>query len=480
MSRSTRHSMNPAKVWRIATHEFRSTALTKGFIIGVVIVPLILVVIIPLLGFLIEGAKPPVVRGRLAIIDGTGVVAPLVTERLGEEAMRQQRGEQARQAAEAIEAAAGELTDAAPVNIAGAAEAAASASPVPIIRVESLPASADPEPLKEEVRAAMRDDLPLDDPAAQRLLGVVTVDADAVTPDPQEGFGKFELFVDRKIDQRTVSDIEDAIFESIRDARFTAAGYDRAELARLQNVGADVQEITEEGTRDSNKALTMLMPGAFMLLILMSVFTGGQYLLTTTIEEKSSRVVEVLLSSVSPMELMSGKIIGQMLVGLAMMTIYSGLGLVALATLANRLDAVQPIQVVYMLIFFVLAYFMFASMMAAAGSAVNELREAQSLMTPIMLVAMVPYFLFLPVSLAPSAPYSVALSFIPPINPFIMMIRVASTDPPPIWQVILSIAIGAAGCVFCVWMTAKIFRVGLLMFGKPPNLMTLVKWIRMA
>ena len=207
--------------------------------------------------------------------------------------------------------------------------------------------------------------------------------------------------------------------------------------------------------------------------------TGGQYLLTTTVEEKSNRVVEVLLSALSPLELMTGKIIGQMCVGLSLLVIYNGVGIAALV-FTDKSDLVTPITFLYILIFFVLAYFMFASLMAAIGSAVNDLREAQSLMTPVMMMMILPYFFMMPVIRSPNSMFSTITSFIPPISPFIMIMRVSSTDPPPTWQVLLAILINAIAVVGFLWLAAKVFRVGLLMFGKPPNLRTLFKWIRMA
>jgi ABC-2 type transport system permease protein len=132
------------------------------------------------------------------------------------------------------------------------------------------------------------------------------------------------------------------------------------------------------------------------------------------------------------------------------------------------------------LVYFVLAYFMFASMMAAIGAAVNDLREAQSLMTPVMLFSMVPYFFFMPVIRAPNSALSTTLSFIPPISPFIMIMRIATPEPVPAWQIAASILVNLLGVIFLLWFAAKVFRVGLLMYGKPPNLRTLIRWVRMA
>lgn len=491
--------MNFGKVFRIAAREFASTAFTKGFIIGALVVPAVTFAAIPLIGFLVNRAKPPVEAGTLAVIDRSGEVAELFAERIAREAIAARRAE----VAQDIQDAAAEISGAGPGG-AGVGEALTDAvartlGEVPDIRLDVLTdATADAETVMGRVREGLTQTVPRTDPS--RPLGVLVFDAHAVRALPAtatdgsaasdaegataaaaaSGFGGYTLSVRPKLDDRTVGEIRQAASWAILEARYRANGYDRAQLDDLTSVDAgETREITATGTRDASFEWRILLPGAMMLLILMGVFTGGQYLLTTTIEEKSSRVVELLLSAVSSMELMTGKILGQMAVGLMLTMVYSAVGIAALLTFALT-DLVRPLDLVYMLVFFVLAYFMFGSLLAAIGAAVNELREAQSLMMPVMLLTMVPYFLFLPISRDPNAMYSVVLSYVPPINPLVMMLRVASSDPPATWEILLSILVGVVGSVACVWLAAKVFRIGLLMFGKPPTFGTLVKWVRMA
>jgi ABC-type Na+ efflux pump permease subunit len=201
--------------------------------------------------------------------------------------------------------------------------------------------------------------------------------------------------------------------------------------------------------------------------------------MTTTVEEKASRVVEILLSAVSPLELMTGKILGQMVVGFVILALYAGMGIAGLSAFA-ALGLVDLSLIFYLVVFYLIAYFILGSVLAAVGAAVNEMREAQSLMTPIILIIMIPWFLWLPITRDPNAPFAVVLSFLPPINAFTMLLRMTSTTPPPVWQVWLSIAVGLLAAWGSVWFAAKVFRVGLLMFGKPPSLRTLIRWVRMA
>jgi len=189
--------------------------------------------------------------------------------------------------------------------------------------------------------------------------------------------------------------------------------------------------------------------------------------------------MEVLLSAVSPLELMVGKILGQMCVGLVILVVYSGMGIASLFAFALQ-HQLDPMMLVYLVVFFLIAFTTIASMMAAVGSAVNELREAQSLMTPLMLLIMLPWLLWMPISRAPNSMFATILSFVPGVNPFVMMLRLSGSEPPPAWQPPVAILVGLVTVVVCAWGASKVFRVGVLMYGKPPNFRTLLRWIRMA
>jgi ABC-2 type transport system permease protein len=136
--------------------------------------------------------------------------------------------------------------------------------------------------------------------------------------------------------------------------------------------------------------------------------------------------------------------------------------------------------IVYLLVFFLITYLVFGALMMAIGAAVNQMAEAQSMMGPIMILMMLPYVLSPMIGRAPNSTFSIAVSFIPPINTFAMMSRLASDAPPPAWQVWLTVLIGFGAACAAVWFAAKVFRVGLLMHGKAPNFATLIRWARAA
>ena len=237
--------------------------------------------------------------------------------------------------------------------------------------------------------------------------------------------------------------------------------------------------MTPENQRITVRGMNFLFPIAFGLLLFMGVMGGGGQLLTTMVEEKSNRVVEVLLSSVSPMELMAGKLLGQMAASLLGMCIYLAMGLSMLSFFA-LFGLLNVSLIFYLILFFIITYLVMGSLMMAVGAAVNDMKEAQGLLAPLTILFIIPWMLWMPISADPGSTLSVTMSFLPPVNTFAMLLRMASSVPPPLWQVWLSIAIGVASVFCALWVAAKVFRIGLLMYGKPPNFATLIRWIRAA
>jgi ABC-type Na+ efflux pump permease subunit len=175
---------------------------------------------------------------------------------------------------------------------------------------------------------------------------------------------------------------------------------------------------------------------------------------------------------------MAGKLFGYMAISLLGMVFYLVAGLLVLSSF-SLLGLLEPMLILYLFLFFFVAFFTVGSFMMAVGAAVNELREAQSLMMPVTIFVMLPWFLWMPISRDPDSTLSVVASFVPPINTFGMMLRLSSTEPPPAWQVWASIGVGVIGVYCALWFAARVFRIGLLLTGKPPDFRTLIRWIRM-
>lgn len=483
------------KMLNVAIREFLATVLTKGFIIGIVMTPAIVSVALVGVMVLMKNAGPKV-EGTVAIVDRTGLVGPRLEEMFSPDAIKAD-AEKAAAAAKEIAQSATKSTPMSESQKEMAVSMAASAAAGMVektggLTIEVLPSDADPAKAREglatvDVHARAHDpgaDLP------RVMVAVIPESAVKGRAGDKPGeiaFDNYELYTAPKLDfeirQRVQSRIADAIVDARinTDERVKRSGLSVETVRELvATPGANVVSVTTSGEKQgAGGEVQMLIPMAFILLLFMAVMVSGQSLLTTTIEEKSSRVMEVLLSAVSPMQLMVGKIIGQMGVGVLILLLYAGLGMGSLVFL-SKTDLIEPIKLVYLAVYFVIAYFTIASMMAAIGSAVSELREAQTLMTPVMTLMIIPWILWLPISRAPNSLLAQVLSFVPGPNPFVMVIRLCGSEPVPLWQIPASLAVGIAGAIFAAWAAAKIFRVGALMYGKPPNFRTLIRWVRMA
>lgn len=461
------------KILRIAEREFLATAGTKAFIFAILVAPVLMAVMIVFMPRMMQKG-PPKVEGRVAIVDPTGRVADGVRDFLRPEQIATRRQRDLRRLQEATPAALRGVTGTGPSRETLDQAFERALGQAPSLDVEIL----DPGTDVEAAKNPLKETRPAGSPGRD-LLALVVVHPDAVVRAAgSETFGTYDLFVRSKLDDRISDEIAEGTRDAIVGARVRESGLDRQAVEALTKVErVRSRTVTAAGEDTTNRVLNQIMPAAFMGLLLVSVMMSGQYLLTTTVEEKANRVVEVLLSAVSPMELMVGKILGQLAVGLVVLLLYMGLGLMALMSFA-ALGLLDPTLIVFLIVFFLLAYVSIGALMAAIGSAVNEMREAQGLMTPVMLLIMIPWILWMPISRDPNSVFATALSFVPPLSNFVMMLRMASTDPPPLWQPLLGIVVGTGGALAMLWFAAKIFRIGLLMYGRPPDLKTLVRWAR--
>ncbi len=453
-----------ARVTAVAWREFKHTALTKAFLIGAVVVPVLMFGVVAAVPILTAGSKKPI-EGTVVVIDGDGRVTKELTsifDRIRTDPT--DTDDDDRVVAETLKSAApGLASDPAAFEAAVSAARLAQASEANVT-VERAAPDAD--------RAALR--AKLDDGA---LLAIVELPTGILDPAPPENV-MVKVAVPSSSSPSTSGLIEKQVRNAVVRARVAGTGQDFAQVrALLKRPVVDLVRTTNAGgeAKESIEA-RMLIPGGFMLLLWITVFSSANQLLTTTIEEKSSKVMEVLLSAVSPAELLSGKILGQALVSLVMMVMYGGLAVSALAAM-TMLDFLPVWLALLFVAYFVMAYFTIAAMMAAAGSAVNDLREVQTLAGPIMTVMVVPLLLWSPIVEHPNGMLATITSFVPTLTPFIMVVRcAASSDPVPTWQIIASLVWGFAVMAVAFWLAARIFRVGVLMQGKPPTPRELLRW----
>lgn len=463
------------RILQIAWREFLATVLSKGFLLGLVLVPVMMALVALIIPWLVKQEQDLRFEGQVLVLDPSGRIAPALRAQLAPEAFAERRLEAERRIAQAMPDSMRGLAAAQPAQAALGEGIERMLGEVPQIEVVELPAGADAEATKASLRP--------EGTSKGGRIALLQFHPDALAPaaDAADGaLGSYEFFVRDGLEDRVVDALRSAARQALIETRMAERQLDAKEIRELTRVPhVPARKIGAQGEKSASEVAARLLPMAFMMLIFIAVMTAGQHLMTSTIEEKSSRVVEVLLAAVSPQQLMAGKILGQLAVASLMLALYGGLGLLALTTLAV-VGVLDPLHLLYLIVFFLIAFVTLASLMAAIGAAVNEMREAQSLLMPVVLTLTLPMMLWMPITRDPNGALATILSLTPPVSPFVMLLRITSSAPPPVWQILLSIALGIAGVFAAIWFAGKVFRVGLLMHGKPPNLATLWRWVRMA
>jgi ABC-2 type transport system permease protein len=220
-------------------------------------------------------------------------------------------------------------------------------------------------------------------------------------------------------------------------------------------------------------------PMGFVYLLWIAVFSIAQMLLTNTVEEKSNRIIEVLLSSVSAHQLMTGKILGIAATGLTMIGSWVIFALIGIKIVDLDLRWVSvirnPLYLASFIGYFLAGYMIYAAVLVAIGSVCNSLKEAQNLMQPVILLLMVPLIAMVFVVQDPNGTVSRILTYVPIYTPFLMMNRAGG--PPPAWEYVATTILIVATIAVSFWAAGRVFRVGVLMTGKPPKLREIVGWM---
>lgn len=269
----------------------------------------------------------------------------------------------------------------------------------------------------------------------------------------------------------------------VRMARAEKLGLTPEQTAQLYSpvdIKSLLLSLEGDKTKESSATdkLAALAPMIFTYLLWLTVFTLVQQLLMSTLEEKTNRTIEVILSSVSPFEFMAGKVLAGVLQGLTVLTAWLG----TLAIFAGYLSQhylkgidltilfANKAHLAFFAIYFALGFIMFAAITVGLGSLCSTARETQGLMTPVMLAMMMPLLAMQFVGDNPNSTLAVVMSYIPIFTPFLMMNRIAATPPPSTLDITAASAVLIFGIVAAVWAGAKLFRIGILMYGKPPRL----------
>lgn len=232
-----------------------------------------------------------------------------------------------------------------------------------------------------------------------------------------------------------------------------------------------------EGKTAGQQGVNMGLIYFIIILLFMAVMISGQMIASEITAEKSSRVMEILITSVAPLKQMFGKIFGMFLVVIAQVAVYVIviIGNVSLPhnkeLMSNfniNLSQIDPMLLVYSLLFFLTGFFLFATMFAAVGSIVSRTEDLGQAVMPITILSLAGFYISIFSISAPDSMLVKVTSFIPFFSPFVMMLRLGLTDP-PMWEVLTSIGLLLVAIYFAVWLSAKIYRTGVLMYGKRPS-----------
>lgn len=250
----------------------------------------------------------------------------------------------------------------------------------------------------------------------------------------------------------------------------------------IQDIRLNTFKVKKEGTTRSTSGMEYMM-SIFMLTILFSIIMAyGQLIMRGVIEEKNNRIVEVLISSTNVPTLFYGKIIGIGLAGLTQVAFWFIMGAVLVIQPFFKIDTrvvnfLTPEVALYFFIFFVIGYFMYSILYSVVGASVNTDQEAQQFATPITYLLFIPFIIGVIVTQNPNTPFVVISSMFPLFTPTLMFMRI-SVAIPSLLQIITSMIMSILFTFFLAWLGAKIFRVGILMYGKKPTIKEIFKWIR--
>lgn len=490
----------------IAWREYAANAATKGFWIGLLIVPLIIVMSVQIPMWLDKKGRP---TRQFVLIDQTGRYAPSIQAALRERGIERERSELRAHA----------LDQAAPGKQAE----------IQAILADHGKSEGGIQSTESKLRPLLREDAPpfkpgrpdfslADPPVAiepgmdgdalfeahrpwlkgERKLGDSTLHAVIFIPEgagPRLAGGEpdkkhaAQYWSVNLADESLRNFLRPILNREAQQAELVARGLDVGEVARAMGATLPFVELNPAKERGSERVGTMdkvnqWLPSAFVYLLWISLFSIIQMLLNNMIEEKSNRLIEVLLSSVTPGELMMGKLMGIAAVGLTLVGTWIISGIVILIAMA-RPEMKMAGQIVSTLqggnllpafvFYFIMGYLMYAGLILAIGSVCNTIKEAQNYMGLITMLLMVPLFTMTFIPRDPNGTIATILSWIPIYTPFIMLNRIAAD--PPVFEVVGTMLLAVATAAFSLWGSVKVFRIGILQTGQPPKFRQLLRWV---
>jgi len=448
------------KLLVIIRREYLGRLRTKGFVISSLLGPLIMIGFTVVPGLLITMKTGDATK--VAVVDLTGkmyegVRDSILTKREDRDAPGGQRNRPAP----------GEAAPDREAQVRQVSEALGASYEVEQVS----PGGRSLEEIKDELNARVR----------KGELGVYLVLPEKILEE-----GRAEYYGRNVSDPITTSQLRNSLNRAVVEQRLREANIDQNRVRQLsREIKLETTKVSAAGLeRDSGFGFGVAM---FVgLFIYMAILMYGQVVLSSVVEEKTTRVAEVLFSSVKPFYLMLGKLVGVALVAITQYVIWAvafgafalfGVGMLAASGVDVPLPRLPLSFAVYGLLFFILGFLMYATIYMLVAAMVTTEKEAGQMAMPVIFLSVISIYLAFPVIRNPNSSFSFWVSIAPFFSPITMLVRIV-TETPPFWQIALSLGVGMASVVVCVWVAARIYRVGMLMYGKSANIPEVVRWLR--
>ena len=338
-----------------------------------------------------------------------------------------------------------------------------------------------------------------------------SIDAIVIIPRDVDSTGTVNIFSEGTITPALVSMVKNTLADTIETAHLTAMGIPNIQqMVEKAHVDVDVRSIklSEEGEQESSTEAAMGLGFMLSFITYMFVLMYGAMIMNSVIEEKTNRIVEVVVSSCRPFQLMLGKIIGVGLVGLTQMAIWivlliivstvagSWLGVSGAEASAVSAEAMAKAQdmgamesimqqvmsinyvpiILNFLLYFIGGYLLYSSLFAGLGSAVDQPSDSSQFTTPVIFIMLIAFYAGMVCMENPTGPTAVWCSIIPFTSPVVMMVRLPFGVPT--WQLVLSLVLLFATALAIIWLAARIYRRGILHYGQKASFKDLFKWIK--
>ncbi|HXG58762.1 MAG TPA: ABC transporter permease [Thermoanaerobaculia bacterium] len=317
-----------------------------------------------------------------------------------------------------------------------------------------------------------------------RLDAVMLIPVDALTAES----ARLKFYTRASTDFITQERLASIANRGLQRIRLQQRGISRDDLETImRSLGVDGVQISKTGEQKAGGAANFFIGFIFTALLFVPSLIYGLETMRGILQEKTDRVVEVLISSMTPAELLTGKILGIAAVGLTQIAVWivmlAGAGAFAAATaVMSGVNVAQFLRIstfVWFGVFFVLAYLTYVCVYAIGGAVCNNEKEANQFIMPIIMIMMLPWFILVALITNPDSTMSVALSMAPLFAPITMFVRTLVSEP-PLWHIAVAIGVSVLTIAGFFWVTAKIFRVGILSYGKRPTIPELWRWLKMA